>query len=136
VHPEHERNYENLLYACASCNAAKRAKVLPDPCEVFVDGEVSVDESGTIEARTKAARRLVRTLGLDSRESTEFRMLWLGIVALAEAYDQELYLRLMGFPPDLPDLGRLRPPGGNTRPKGVDESYAAQRKDGTLPGTY
>src|SRR5437588_13107558 len=42
VHPEQERTYDNLLYACATCNAAKRAKLLPDPCQVFVDGEVWV----------------------------------------------------------------------------------------------
>lgn len=63
-------------------------------------------------------------------------MLWIGIIALAERYDPELYLRLLGFPEDLPDLSRLRPPGGNSRPAGVLESYLAQRRGGTLPAIY
>jgi hypothetical protein len=136
IHPEHERNYDNLLYCCASCNAAKQAKLLPDPCQVFINRDVWVHDDGTIEGRTKAARKLVRMLGLDTPESTEFRSLWLGIISLAEAYDPDLYRRLMGFPEDLPDLESLQPPGGNTRLKGVAESYAAKRKQGKLPETY
>jgi hypothetical protein len=136
VHPEQQLSYENLLYACTACNAAKRVTLLPDPCQVFVDGDVWVQDDGTIGARTKAAKKLIRVLGLDTREATEFRLLWLGILALAEKYDRELYRRLLGFPTDLPDLEQLRSPGGNTRANGLAESYAAQRKKGTLPETY
>jgi len=57
-------------------------------------------------------------------------------VTLARRYDPDLFQRLMGFPDDLPDLGRLRPPEGNTRPEGVEESYFAQREKGVLPETY
>lgn len=80
--------------------------------------------------------RLIELLGLDSPQSTGFRLLWIGIVALAERYDPSLYRRLMGFPDDLPDLKRLRPPGGNTRPEGVRTSSFVKRKDGTLAATY
>ena len=62
--------------------------------------------------------------------------LWRAIIGLAERHDPPLYRRLMGFPDDLPDLKRLRPPGGNTRPEGVQASFHAQRQDGTLPTTY
>jgi hypothetical protein len=79
---------------------------------------------------------LIELLGLDSPQSTEFRLLWIGIIALAERYDPSLYRRLMGFPDDLPDLKRLRPPGGNTRPEGVRTSCFVKRKDGILPATY
>jgi len=75
-------------------------------------------------------------LGLDSEQSTEFRMLWLGIIALADASDPELFQRLMGFPANLPDLARLRPPDGNVRPDGIHESYFAKRRNGVLPATY
>jgi 5-methylcytosine-specific restriction endonuclease McrA len=30
-HPDAELDYDNLLYACAGCNAAKRDRVIPDP---------------------------------------------------------------------------------------------------------
>jgi hypothetical protein len=55
---------------------------------------------------------------------------------LAERFDPPLYVRLMGFPDNLPNLARLRPPGGNTRLEGLATSYFAQRAKGVLPSTY
>jgi hypothetical protein len=136
LHPEHERTYDNLLYTCASCNAVKGKSVVPDPTTVLLDPGVWVTEDGMIHADAPEGARLIELLGLDSPQFTEFRLLWIGIVALAERYDPSLYQRLMGFPADLPDLKRLRPPGGNTRPEGVRTSFFAKRKDGTLPATY
>ncbi len=83
MHPEHEHNYDNLLYTCVACNLAKGATLIPDPTQVFVEGAVQVHEDGRIEGTTRAARRLIRLLGLDGREETEARLLWIGIVALA-----------------------------------------------------
>jgi hypothetical protein len=97
---------------------------------------VRVNEDGTIEADTPEARRLIRVLGLDDAEYTEFRMLWIGIVALAFRRDRTLFRRLMCFPDDLPELRRLRPPGGNSRPSGIADSYFRQRQRGELPVTY
>jgi hypothetical protein len=76
-------DYNNLLYACAACNAAKGAAETPDPCVVFVERSVRVNEDGTMVGLTTGARRLIRSLGLDSPESTEFRRLWIDILALA-----------------------------------------------------
>jgi len=59
----------------------------------------------------------------------------LRIIELAAERDPELFQRLMGFPDDMPDLWRLRPPH-NSRPEGIDESYFAQRQRGMLPDTY
>lgn len=82
------------------------------------------------------ARLLVRLLGLNGRAETEARMLWIGIIALAERFDTEFYRRLMGFPIDLPDLARLRPPGGNARPEGLASYFHVRRGEGTLPANY
>jgi hypothetical protein len=41
---------------------------------------------------------------------------------------------LLGYPDNLPDLSRLRPPR-NTRPEGVAKSFFARRKRGELPET-
>jgi hypothetical protein len=136
TYPDQERSYDNLVYACTSCNIGKRGKVLPNPCEVLLDGAVTVREDSTIEGRTKAARRLIREVGLDDVDYTELRNLWLGIISLAKRYDADLYRRLLGFPDDLPNLARLRPPGGNARPDGVHQSYSAQKQQGTLPEMY
>lgn len=134
-HPEHALRYENLLYSCSSCNAAKGAQEIPNPATVLTTGDVWVNENGVIVARTTAARRLVRKLGLDAADYTEFRLLWINILALAKQYDAELYTKLVGYPADLPDLSGLRP-AGNTRPEGVQQSSFARRAVGTLPTTY
>src|SRR5260370_33861573 len=136
LNPEHERSYDNLLYACAACNLSKGANLIPDPTQVLVDTAVRVHEDGGIEGTTTEARLIIRLLGLDGRGETEARLLWIGIVALAQRFDPALYQRLMGFPDKLPDLRRLRPPGGNTRPEGVAMCFHAQRREGNLPATY
>ena len=136
VRPDLAADYDNLVYACASCNAGKAAHALPDPCEVLLRDDVRVAEDGAIEGDTPEARRLIRVLGLDDAEYTEFRCLWIGIVALAARHDQELFRRLMGYPADLPDLGVLKPPGGNTRPGGIAASHFERRARGELPDTY
>jgi hypothetical protein len=135
-HPEKRGTYDNLLYSCATCNEAKGDELTPDPCDVLVNGDVAARADGVAEARTPEARRLVRVLGLDRPRATEFRRLWIGIIALAERYDRPLMQRLMGFPDDLPNLARLRPPGGNIRPEGVGASAFAARQNGTLPAVY
>jgi len=134
--PKSVDHYENLLYACSTCNAAKGECVLPDPCRVLLSGAIWVLEDGTIHAETAEAARLIEVLGLDSPRSTEFRLLWIGIVALAARHDLALYHKVTRFPDDLPDLSRLRPPNGNTREIGLAGSWFAQRAQGTLPANY
>jgi hypothetical protein len=136
VYPARETDYDNLLYACATCNAAKGARVVPDPLALLTPHGVHVAEDGTIHADDPEAARLIELLGLDSGPSAEFRMLWIGIVTLAARHAPELYQRLMGYPDDLPDLRRLRPPGGNSRPEGVAGSALYRRERGELPLTY
>jgi len=135
-HPGRAGDYDNLLYSCATCNAAKRDRTVPDPLTVLTSPAVRVEEDGTIHADGPEAARLIELLGLDSEQSTEFRMLWMGIIALAGRHDPALYRRLLGYPADLPDLAGLRPPGGNTKPEGVEQSYFARRQSGILPETY
>jgi len=135
-HPGRTLSYDNLLYCCTTCNGAKGKRRLPNPEKVLIASEVQVNEDGTIEGKTRAARCLIRVLGLNDSEYIEFRMVWLDIVALARERDPKLYARLMGFPADLPNLASLRPPKANTRPQGVEECYFAQRHRGSLPATY
>ena len=57
------------------------------------------------------------------------------IVALAEEHEADLYYQLVGFPDDLPDLSRLRPPH-NDRKEGLQECWFARRRRGELPRVY
>lgn len=136
LRPDKALNYDNLLYGCAACNGAKGQRILPSPEIALTAADVHVYEDGVIEGRTPAARRLIRVLGLDDPEYTDFRLLWLGIVALAKTHDRSLYGKLMGYPDDLPNLARLRPPQGNTRPEGLAEAFLACRMRGTLADVY
>jgi hypothetical protein len=135
-HPTKAIDYANLLYACATCNTAKGDRAVPDPLTVLTAPAVRVDEDGRIHANGVEAARLIELLGLDSPQSTEFRMLWIGIVSLAARHDPDLHRRLLAYPDDLPDLRRLQPPGGNSRPEGVNHSCFALRERGALPATY
>jgi HNH endonuclease len=136
LNPELTTDYTNLLYCCSTCNTAKRTRSLPDPTAVLLRHAVDVDPDGMIRPRTPEAERLVIILGLDSPTYNEFRLLWIGIVAMAERHAPDLYRRLMGFPSVLPDLATLRPPGGNTRPEGIASSCHQERLRGDLPDTY
>ena len=136
LNPELASEYDNLLYCCSTCNAAKRARLMPDPTTVLLRDAVRVDANGAIHPLTPDAELLVTLLGLDSPMYTEFRLLWIGIVAMAEPHAPDLFQRLMGFPADLPDLDGLRPPSGNTRPEGITTSCHRLRERGELPTTY
>jgi hypothetical protein len=58
------------------------------------------------------------------------------IIELAEQHDCDLYRQLMGFPRDLPNLRQLRPPGGNSRPEGIENSFYEMRRRGQLSDEY
>lgn len=129
-------DYDNLLYWCASCNSAKWARELPNPEQVLLAGDVELHDDGRIEGKTRAARQLIRVLGLDDAAYNDFRVQWQRMIGLAKKYDSELYRKLMSYPNDLPDLMKLRPPNGNTRPEGVSASFYALRSRGELPNRY
>ena len=50
--PDLAIDYDNLLYACATCNAAKRAHEVPDPLRVLTSATVRVAEDGRLQAGT------------------------------------------------------------------------------------
>jgi hypothetical protein len=133
--PRRRLEYANLLYACRKCNALKGDRIVPDPLGVLLESAVLTHENGRIEGLTDSARKLIDILRLDDDEHRRRRQLLQRIAALAEACNPSLHRLLMGFPPDLPDLSRLRPPK-NLRPSGVANSYFARRESGQLPATY
>jgi len=129
-------DYDNLLYGCTTCNLAKRDLAIPDPLAVLTTAYVQVSEDGRLHSENADAACLIKILGLDADDAVEFRMTWIGIVALAAAGNPDLHRKLMGYPDDLPDLRRLRPPGVNTRPEGVLSSCHSLRERGELAETY
>jgi hypothetical protein len=129
--------YENLVYTCPWCNQAKAGVAVPNPTEVAYGRALRVKEDGVVEAQSELGQVLVEGLKLDHPELTYQRRLVLGVVRLAaEKNNVALLLHLLGYPEDLPDLRRKRPPGGNTRPEGIATSYREQRHRGELAAVY
>ncbi len=134
--PEQELAYDNLLYACIRCNAAKSDQIAADPCRVLLADAVTVHADGRLLASERRSRQLIAQLRLNNPEMVHFRRLWLEIIAMAEQVNTRLYEELLGFPNDLPNLRALRPPRGNSRPEGIEQSYWTKRERGILPVSY
>ena len=135
-HPEQQTDYDNLVYACVSCNLTKAQGHVPDPTQALLAGTVVIHDDGRMEAQTKEAAKLIDKLLLNSEECRAFRRRWISIIRLAQEHSHELYRELMGYPADLPDLSRLRPPAGNSRPQGIEQSHCARRQRDELPEIY
>ena len=58
-HPTKVTDYDNLLYACATCNAAKGDRLLPDPLAVLTSASVRVSGDGVIHTDNAEAARLL-----------------------------------------------------------------------------
>ncbi len=135
LHPDKSLDYENLLYACRACNAVKRQLRVPNPHKVLLADAVTVSDDGLLKVKTRDARRLVDLMDLNRPAYVERRRFILRMVKTAETHDRVMYRMLVGFPDDLPDLTRLRP-ATNAKPKGIAQSFHAQRQRGLLPETF
>jgi hypothetical protein len=136
TNPGQATDYDNLVYACARCNVIKSSQHVPDPLTALNTETIRVQPDGALESHSDDAETLILDLDLNSPEMVSWRLLWMRIVELAQENDADLHRRLMGFPVDLPDLRRLRPPKGNSRPEGVARSYHAQSARGELANIY
>lgn len=134
--PSLQSDYQNLLYSCTACNAAKQDQIFPDPTIVLLSTNVVVNLDGRLTGQTPHARLLIRLLDLNDPMFVLWRMRMIRIVDLAREHDPELFRNLLAYPDDLPDLSCLRPPGGNAKPEGVADSHFERRRRGELPPIY
>lgn len=135
-HPGSAAIYDNLLYACSTCNAYKRDHIAPDPLQALTEASLELNAEGALIPKSAEAAELIEILRLNDDQAREFRRLWLEIVTLAKLHDPSVYQKLMGFPRTLPNLKSLRPPRGNARQEGISQSYFEKRKRSELPETY
>jgi hypothetical protein len=128
-------DYLNLVYACRRCNAVKRNQTVADPFELLRATLVAALPDGALRSHDRDTQRLIRQLDLNSPKLKSWRVMWMRIADLAEKHDTGLYFRLVGFPEDLPNLRRMRPPL-NTRQEGLEHCCFARRERGELPTAY
>lgn len=136
IYPEGALDYDNLVYACSSCNHSKAAHLAPDPCKVAYGSCVEVDDSGEIHARNDDGITLVETLGLDGEDYNELRRAIFELLAeLPEG--GKVHCRWFGYPKNLPNLSQEPPPPkGNKRPNGIRKSHFEKHNRGVLPKYY
>ncbi|WP_161967971.1 HNH endonuclease signature motif containing protein [Fimbriiglobus ruber] len=135
IHPEKATDYDNLLYCCSTCNSAKRQQIIPDPIQHFSGESVIVNGDGLLIASTTEAKFIIEQLGLNRKRYQEFRQVWLKIVEILTSHPTAVS-EVLRYPSDLPDLSTLRPPGGNRKPEGIEQSFHRRRERGELPDTY
>ena len=136
VDPEGKCEYSNLLYACATCNEAKKAILhLPDPCKVAFHDCLHMTSDGRVRALNHDGEKLIQVLRLDNDSNVRHRSLVIRTLEALRTNDPGLYEEYLRFPADLPDLRRKKVPE-NTRPEGAANCYFALRERGELPATY
>jgi hypothetical protein len=138
IHPEGKLDYDNLIYACSTCNRSKAALFAPDPCKLAYGDCVEVDDNGEIHPiqDSSEGKNLIEAIGLDDEDYNELRR---AVFELRDTLpvDSKAYSRWFGYPNSLPDLSsEPPPPHGNKRPLGVRDSCYERAKRGELADHY
>lgn len=133
--PELDCEYDNLVFACQFCNGQKGPNRVPDPCRVGYGACLRVESDGKVTPLNRYGRRLEKVLCLNHKSHVQQRSLMIQLISSLAHDDRVLFERLMGFPSELPDLEKKKPPR-NSRPEGIAESYLAKRRRDELPAVY
>lgn len=134
-HPDVERDYDNLVYACSECNGTKAAKYLPSPESVAYGKCLRVDENGKIQALNEHGMTIIEVLRLDAPEYNRLRYQIIETVAGLQSRPRVLELWL-GYPDNLPNLSAEKKPKDNKRPQGIRESHYERKLRDELPEYY
>jgi 5-methylcytosine-specific restriction endonuclease McrA len=135
LNPQLALDYLNLVYACRRCNLVKRAQTVANPFRLLRATRATALADGSLRPHDRDTQRLIRQLDLNSPQLIFWRVMWMRIVDLAKDCDRDLYLQIVGFPPDLPNLSKLKPPQ-NTRKEGLEHCWFVRRQRGDLPAAY
>lgn len=93
---------------------------------------MEIHDDGTVHPLSLVGEILIDELDLDAKSRTVFRKWILDIMNLAASYGvNDLLEETLGLPHSLPAL-KSKPPGGNKRPKGLAETWAAKKARGEV----
>ena len=125
VNPEAMTAYDNLFYACPTCNSSKSDAVVPNPGTALVAENVRVHIDGRIVGLTIDAQEIIDVLGLDEADFRAFRRRWIEMAAIIQL-NPDLFRLVFGFPDSLPDLEQRKPPQ-NSRPDEIGRASCRER---------
>jgi hypothetical protein len=133
--------YANLLYACTRCNSARQDVRVLDPTVVAMADHVRVESDGTMAGFSEGGSFLIEFLHLNAKPAVDERNRITRVLRREAEHPEDEGARIdfrmaFGYPDDLPDLGALRPPSGNTLAENVKDSFFARRATGRLAATY
>jgi hypothetical protein len=137
-----ERDYDNLVYACHRCNSFRAAQRILDPTREALGEHLEVcDEDGSVSGRTDEGKDSIRILGLNDPDLCNHRRRAFLVLDLKQENPDNplvhnLFLHTFGYPDDIPDLRRLRPPRGNTMAGSEEDCYYARRERGELDEVF
>ena len=129
------------MYSCSRCNSAKRDNPVADPTRIAFGKCLLIDDMGGIEAINDEGRVLIKLLHLDGPRIVKIRERFLRLLKWKsdspnDPRVDELFLEAFGYPVDLPNLKRKRPPGGNARKKAAARCHYELRRLNQLARTY
>ncbi len=133
--------YRNLVYSCNRCNSAKQDQLILDPTSVAFASHLNVRPDGSIDGLSTEGRELIDILGLNETPAIDNRRRYLLLIGLKDEFPDDptvhqLFIQSFAYPIDLPDLTRLRPPGGNSRTRSEQRGFHALRSRGKLGEVY
>jgi hypothetical protein len=129
-------DYDNLVYACGRCNTLKAAiSGLPDPCQTSLKQHLKLLPNGMFKGLTPEGQRLVGHLDLNDEDRVRDRSMQLYLYDTQKTV-AEYILSRFGYPSELPDLSKFKPPKGNSRPDGLKTSHYVRRQQKKLGPYY
>jgi len=137
-----ECDYENLFYACTLCNSFKwKNAICIDPSQVGLAHHLRVHDNGQIEGLTPEGKQLIALLHLADERAIQVRQEMLSLLRAKRKHPDNsdidaIFRRRFGYPTNLPDLKGLKPPDGNSRVKGLDDSHHSRQARGELPEVF
>jgi len=133
--------YENLVYACLRCNSARQDVRVLDPTQEGMGRHLHIEPDGTVTGLTEEGAFLIELLHLNHGSAPKERLRILRILGRRTKHSGDHgmltdFRETFGYPENLPDLRKLRPPKGNRLNANKNHCFHARRERNDLPETY
>ncbi len=139
--PEQRLDYDNLVYACNTCNSTRRD--VPITIDLVSDSagqHLQVLGDGTVQSLSPTGQDVIELCRLNRPLLVAARRRILNLIAILSRSPapeaREALHNFLALPADLPNLAALRPPDGNARPEGIAASSLERRRRGEQGEIY